>query len=269
MSKEMKINYPSGDGLLLTGVFDLPLEIDEFALMAHGIGTDKNEWNNLHCKMSRDLNEKGIGTFRFDYRGHGESQGTMREMTIMGEYLDIVSSAKKIKSKWDGPFSIIASSFGAGSAIFYSYNFPENVNSLILLNPVLDYNSTFLNALEDWGKESFNKEGYRHLEENGYLLLDKIYQLDAKLIAEFACIRPYEALSHLKCPVLTVHGDKDSMVPFEISKRYGRPNRKSKFMAIKNAEHGFVDWIDEIGTAQKSIENQKSVTEQIVKWIKK
>jgi uncharacterized protein len=269
MANEEKIDYKSGDGILLTGVFDSPEKIEEFALMAHGIGTDKNEWNNQHFKISKDLNEKNVGTFRFDYRGHGESQGTMREMTIMGEYLDIKSSADQIKKKWSGAISIIASSFGAGSAILYSSIFPENISSLILLNPVLDYNATFLNPLEDWGKESFNEVGYKNLKEKGYLLLDGIYQLDAKLIAEFACIKPYKVLNHLKCPVLTIHGDKDSMVPFQISKKYGRPNRRSKFVAVSKAEHGFIDWNDDEGTTSKSIENQNFVTEQIIKWIRK
>jgi pimeloyl-ACP methyl ester carboxylesterase len=193
----------------------------------------------------------------------------MREMTIMGEYLDIKSSAVQVKSEWAGSISIIASSFGAGSAIFYSSLFPKIVNSLILLNPVLDYNATFLNPLEEWGKGSFNDEGYNHLEEKGYLLLDGIHELDAKLIAEFSCIKPYEILSRLDCPVLTIHGDEDSMVPFQISKKYGSPNKKSKFVAISRADHGFIDYDDEEGTTSKSLENQSLVIQHIIKWIKK
>lgn len=269
MSNEKKISYASGDRLMLTGVFDLPAKIDQFAIMAHGIATDKNEWNNLHGRMSKGLNEKNIGTFRFDFRGHGESQGTMRGMTIMGEYLDVINSAKIIRSEWGHAFTIIASSFGAGPAIYYCSNFPQNVSSLILLNPVIDYTATFLNPLEEWGRESFNDKGYSHLEANGYLLLDGIHELDAKLIAEFSCLKPFKKLKHLKCPVLTIHGDKDSMVPFRISKQYGKPNHKSKFLSMKNAEHGFADWDDENGTTEKSLKNQKEVIDQIGKWIKK
>src|ERR1700753_2701266 len=96
MKNEKKISYQSGDGLLLSGVFNLAKKGNAFALMAHGINMDKNEWNNLHFKISNDLNEQNISTFRFDYRGHGESKGSIRDMTIIGEYLDVVSSVNEI-----------------------------------------------------------------------------------------------------------------------------------------------------------------------------
>lgn len=269
MNTEEKILYPSGDRLMLSGIYNLPAKSKSFVLMAHGINMDKNEWNNLHFRISQDLNDQSIGTFRFDYRGHGESQGTIRDMTIMGEFLDVKSSMDQIAKKWKKKVSILASSFGAGSSILYTVLNPEKVNSLILLNPVIDYNATFLNPIVEWGKDTFNKKGYKHLEENGYILLDGKDALDAKLIAEFQVIKPYEFLKNIKCPVLTIHGDKDSMVPYEISKKYGCPNKNSKFITIKNAEHGFVDWDDDEGTTDLSMKNQKYVTETIIDWIKK
>src|SRR5205085_2149402 len=140
--------------LLLSGVFNLVPKPKSFALMAHGIAMDKNEWNNLHFRIAQDLNDNNISTFRFDFRGHGESHGTMRDVTVIGEYLDIKSSINQIRKKWKGKISIIASSFGAGPSILYACLFPENINCLILLNPVLDYNTTFLNPIVDWAKES-------------------------------------------------------------------------------------------------------------------
>src|ERR1700694_1208423 len=99
--------------------------------MAHGITMDKNEWNNLHFKISQDLNANDIGTFRFDYRGHGESQGNIRDMTVTGEFLDVKSSINEIQKKWKKKVAIVASSFGAGSAIIYASLYPDNVSCLI------------------------------------------------------------------------------------------------------------------------------------------
>ena len=237
--------------------------------MAHGINMDKNEWNNLHFRISRDLNEQNISTFRFDYRGHGESEGALRDMTVVGEYLDLKNSVAEINKKWNGKISIIASSFGAPSAILYASLYPEKVSCLVLLNPVLDFDATFLNPKVAWGKDTFNKKGYEHLEKEGYILLDGQYQLGAKLIAEFQIIKPYLVLEEIKCPVLTIHGDKDSMVPYAVSKKYGRPNKKSEFITIKKAEHGFVRWDDDDGIKEESKQNQRLVTNYIVNWIKK
>jgi len=269
MSTEEKISYPSGDGIILSGVFDIAQKTDSFALMAHGINMDKNEWNNLHFRISKDLNEQNISTFRFDFRAHGESEGRKRDMTVVGEYLDIENSVKEVNRRWEKKISIIASSFGAPPSIIYTALFPEKVNCLILLNPVLDYDATFLNPIVEWGKETFNKEGYKYLERNGYILLDGEHELGAKLVAEFRIIKPFEFLENIKCPVLTIHGDKDSLVPYKISKKYGSPNRKSKFITIRNAEHGFVKSNDDEGVSEQSMKNQKRVTEYIIEWIKR
>src|ERR1035437_9926118 len=137
MSKEEKILFHSGDRLMLSGVFNLPDKMKAFTLMCHGITMDKNEWNNLHFRIAQDLGDQNIGTFRFDYRGHGESQGTMRDVTVTGEFLDVKSSMAQITKNWKKKISILASSFGAGSSILYAALFPERVSSLILLNPVI------------------------------------------------------------------------------------------------------------------------------------
>lgn len=269
MDQEQKVRYRSEDGLHLSGVFNRPPSTKHFALMAHGITMDKNEWNNLHFKIANDLSNQAIGSFRFDYRAHGESEGEMRDMTVVGEYLDVKSSVKQIKQVWKKKIAIVASSFGAGSSILYAALHPANISCLVLLNPVIDYNATFLNPTVDWAKESFNRLGFKHLEEKGFLLLDGKYELGAKLIAEFELVKPYEFLKSLKCPVLTIHGDKDSMVPYKVSKKYGAPNKRSKFITIKNAEHGFVDWDDEEGVTLLSSQNQAQVTKLIIEWISK
>jgi pimeloyl-ACP methyl ester carboxylesterase len=267
--KERKLTYKSADGLHLTGIICQPPVARMFALMAHGITMHKNEWNNLHFRIARDLAEHAIGSLRFDYRGHGESEGKMRDMTIIGELMDVKGSMKQIQSFWKKPVFIVASSFGAGSAILYAFLNPEKVRSLILLNPVLDYTATFLKPEVDWAKESFTKEAFKNLEQKGYLLLDGAHKLDAKLIEEFKLIRPYEYLNKLTCPVLTIHGNEDSMVPYSVSRKYGRPNKNSKFVTINDAEHGFVRWDDEEGNLPDSIQNQKKVTRLIIDWIKK
>ena len=81
-------------------------------------------------------------------------------------------------------------------------------------------------------------------------------------------IKPYEFLREVKCPVLTIHGNKDTMVPYEISKKYGVPNQKSQFITLKGADHGFIDFDDESGESKESHKNKEFVIEKIVEWIK-
>ena len=39
--------------------------------------------------------------------------------------------------------------------------------------------------------------------------------------------------------MLTLHGDKDTCVPYEVSQLYGTPNPRSQFVTVLDSEHGF------------------------------
>lgn len=269
MYKEKKLTYKSIDDTKLCGIFMLPEKIKGYVLLSHGINVNKNEWDNFYVDIARELYKKGFASFRFDFRGHGESGGAQREMTIIGETLDIAASIEQISKRWAGNISIIGMSFAAGPMIISSLQKKSKIKSLVLLCPVLDYVSTFLKPVVPWAKESFNKKGFEHLAKKGFLFLDGEFELGAKLIEEFRIIRPYELLKEIKLPVLIIHGEKDSMVPFRISRKFGKPNKNSHFMTIKNADHGFIDVNDEIGKSNKSIRNKRKVIEATVRWIER
>lgn len=269
MYKEKKLFYKSKDGTRLCGIFLSPEKIKGYVLLAHGINVNKNEWNNFYVDIAQELCKKGFASLRFDFRGHGESEGAQREMTIIGETLDIAASIEQISAQWDGNISIVGMSFGAGPAIILSSQRMPKIRALVLLCPVIDYVSTFLKPIVPWARGSFNKKGFEHLNKKGFLLLDSEFELGAKLIEEFKVIKPYEFLSETNLPVLVIHGDKDSMVPFKVSKRYGKPNKTSQFIEIRNSDHGFIDVNDETGKSNKSIRNIRKVVEATVAWIER
>jgi pimeloyl-ACP methyl ester carboxylesterase len=265
---EKKIYYQSKDKIKLCGIFSIPDKMNDFVLLTHGITMDKNEYDDFYKDVAKALYTNGIGTFRFDYRAHGESEGKQREMTIIGELIDIESSMEKISEVWKKQITIMGTSFGAGSSILYTALYPSNVKNLILLSPVLDYNATFIKPVTPWGKDNFNNKGFSQLKNKGYMLLDGEFELGVHLIEEFRVIKPYEFLTTINCPILTIHGDKDSMVPFKISEKYGQPNPRSKFIRIKNGGHGYMDFNDEIGDSKISLKNKNFIIQEIINWTK-
>lgn len=269
MLKGEKIFYKSKDGTKLCGIFLIPEKIKGYVLLAHGINVDKNEWGNFFVDIAQELYKKGFASFRFDFRGHGESGGAQREMTIIGETLDVTASIEQISMRWNGNISIIGMSFAAGPIILYCSQKMTKIKSLVLLCPVIDYVSTFLNPIAPWAKDTFNKKGVDHLDRKGFLLLDGEFELGAKLIVEFKVIKPYEFLKEIKLPLLVIHGNKDSMVPYKVSKKYGKPNKTSEFMTVKNADHGFIDIADETGKSESSLFKKRIVIEKAVTWIEK
>ena len=180
MFKEQKIFYKSKDDTRLCGIFLIPEKIKGYVLLAHGINENKNEWGDFYIDIAKELYKKGFASFRFDFRGHGESSGIQKDMTIMGETLDLTASIEQISKRWHGNISIIGMSFGAGPTILYSSQKISKIKCLVLLCPVIDYMSTFLNPIVPCAKSTFHKKGYQQLNKKGYISLYGDFKLDTK-----------------------------------------------------------------------------------------
>ncbi|MHC4155072.1 MAG: alpha/beta hydrolase [Planctomycetota bacterium] len=269
MIKEKKCRYNSGDGTQLTGILTAPVAPEGSVLLCHGIAVDKNEWNDFYVEVARRLYENTFASLRFDFRGHGESAGRPEDITVAGEALDVAASASKLIECVGGRISLVGTSFGAGPAIFYVKKNPELVKCLVLLCPVLDYVGTFLEPETPWAKEIFCEEGFRQLEETGHIALDEGFEVSRRLIEEFKVVKPWEVLSRVPCPVLTMHGDRDSMVPFRVSEEHGRPNADSEFVRVEGADHGFVEFGDEDGVWAESKANRGFVIQRVSDWVER
>lgn len=236
--KDIKFYIENTDGLKLCGILTAPrTAIKKCVVLCHGITVDKKEDGNF-IPLTKRLNQLGYPVFRFDFRGHGESEGDLEYMTISGEIDDLSACISFLERKGYINFAIVGASFGAVSTINYCESH-DNISCLVLWYPVLDLKKTFLSPELPWAKKSFNKKGFMHLKRKGYLLHDNQYKIGKDLIKEMDHYKPYSVLQSLTIPVLTLHGDKDTYVSYNLSKKYGKPNKKSQFLKLRGAEHGF------------------------------
>jgi alpha-beta hydrolase superfamily lysophospholipase len=237
-----KVSYQSGT-VQLSGVLHRHEGKPPVAtvILVHGIINNKDEDGNF-VALAEGLSKKGYEVFRFDFRGHGESEGRSEDVTIAGELQDLRTSIEKA-DKLSGtklPLIIVASSFGAVTSILYTASNAQRVAKLVLWNPVLDFRKTFLEAETPWGKTFFNADGYAELRAKGYITVPQTnFRFGRALIAEFDQIKPYRVLQDIKLPVLTVHGTEDTAVPYSVSKEYGTPNALSAFITHR-CDHSFV-----------------------------
>jgi uncharacterized protein len=244
-----KLSYRTPDGILLSAIVTRSSGRTERGnvIFAHGLNNNKDEDGNF-VKLSKMLSTLGYNSLRFDFRAHGESEGKSEDMTVSGELLDFETSAKVLEHMVGKPckFVVVASSMGASASILYASKHADKVEKLVLWNPVLDYDKTFLHAETPWGRTFFNAQGYRDLETQGYVTIPETdFRLGKVVVDEFRTIKPYELLSRFKMPVLTIHGTRDTDVPFSVAKKYGTPNKDSKFISHE-AEHTFPGMEDQL-----------------------
>lgn len=262
--KEEEFRFESIDGVELSGSFVPATDSQHYCLLAHGITGDKDEYGDFHRNICDNLYESGIGSIRFDFRGHGESDLAQRDVTVLGLLLDIKAAYLKLCDKTDiSELSVLASSFGSPPSIFFTQQYSDKISNLILLNPVLDFEATFLRPIVPWARESFNDSGMDHLQEKGYLVLDGAFEIGAEMVEEFRYLSPTAVLSDFDTPILAIHGDEDTKVPHSITKQYGTPTSDSEFVTVPGAGHGFSDpSCDEASEA-----NRDRVIMEVSEWL--
>src|SRR5205823_6108059 len=175
------------------------------------------EYLGLFREGAQWLGDRGITSIRFDFRGHGESSGSSLDFSIVGQNLD----ARAVMEFAQGEFPLAArihlvgASFGAPPAIFTAARYSDRIASVCLISPVLSYRRTFLEPETEWAKELFSNDRLRRLDETGRLYFDSKFCIGQRLVEEMRIIRPDAALSELQQRVLAIHGNRDSMVPYD------------------------------------------------------
>lgn len=75
------------DGLTLVGDREEPFgEIYDMAIIMHGFTANRN--TNLLKEIAANLRDENVASVRFDFNGHGESNGKFENMTVCNEIED-------------------------------------------------------------------------------------------------------------------------------------------------------------------------------------
>ena len=108
------------------------------AVMCHGFGGDKCEHFGMFKDFADALAQRGVASVRFDFNGHGESEGAMRDMTVPNE----IEDAKRViewvrKRPWcNGEVSLAGHSQGGVVAAMTAGELGSPaISRLVLLAP--------------------------------------------------------------------------------------------------------------------------------------
>lgn len=207
------------------------------AILVHGINTDLDE-GGMYARLAGRLAAAGLGVVRFSFRGHGRSGGSPRGATIAGEMLDVGAVAATARTRWpDVPLAVVAASMGAVPVIeTASFLRPD---LLVLWNPVLDLQRTFVEPELPWGHVNFSAAAWTAADRDGFLILDGEFEIGRVLLAELRRYQPLRSLTELpRTPTLIVHAENDSYVSFDIA-RVTAARLGHDFHAMEGSDHGF------------------------------
>ena len=226
------------------------------ALLLHGFGNTKSESHRMCVKLARALEDHGIASLRFDYRGCGDSAGNFEDLTIRSQILDASEALrflvrhKRINSR---RLALIGMSMSGAIAAHVLARDPRRIKTAALIAPVADGGGILDEFSTPDAVASLAQTGIA--EHWGNLV-------GVEFIRQFAEMKPLREIVKSKCPVLLVHGSGDETVPAEHSDLYERAlqsgKRTVKKVIIPDADHTFskliweqrflkatVDWLSE------------------------
>jgi hypothetical protein len=267
--RSAETEFQSLDGIRLRGTLVVPPGRSANAtVLVHGGGVTRHE-GGFYTRLASGLAEAGIPSLRFDIRGHGESEGRQEDLTISGILNDIRSAVEHVTSETGSrQANLVGASFGGGISACYASRYPEQIERLVLINPLLNYKKRFIDDKPYWHDEHIGREAGDELTAQGFISHSPTFKLGRPLLNEVFYIQPHLALGEVKAPTLIVHGTKDTFVPIESSRNaVGSFAGEARLVEIDGAQHGIA--VDEDPQYQnpQTREWQAYVIRAITEWL--
>ena len=205
----------------------------QMVIIAHGFMGNKNE--PLLKDIAENLLKKGVASIRFDFNGHGQSEGKFEHMTVLNEIEDAnrifnyVSSLDYVKS-----VSMVGhSQGGVVTAMTAGELGAEKVSAVVLLAPAAVLRDDAIRG---------NSMGavYDPLDPpdsvplyGGRLHLGRDYILTA------FSLPIYETAARYTGPAAIIHGTGDRIVPYTYGERFHTTWQGSRMYLLPGFDHGF------------------------------
>ncbi len=231
---EEKLYFKNSNGLNLCGILSNPSSDSKktIIILCHGFGSSKN--SRTYVELQRRLNKFQLSTFRFDFFGHGESEGKFKDITISEAIDDILCAIKLLKSKSYSELGLIGSSFGGIASIITA----SKVNDLFVLalkSPVSNFEDKFLATTSKEAMDKWKKKGYHY-----YVRSDgERKKINYTFFEDCKNNDGYDAAKKIKIPTLIVHGDNDESVPISQSKKTATLIQRCTLKIIRGADHQY------------------------------
>ena len=232
-------------GLTLRGMLHMPDNVSgkvPAVIIFHGFTGNKMEPHFIFVKLSRMLEKKGIASVRFDFGGSGESDGDFIDMTLSGEIRDahnILDYVKKLDGIDPERIGVVGLSMGGAVASVLAGERKDEIKTLCLWAPAGTMGELVRKQIAGLGRdmaEDIRKAGY--VELNGFRVGIGFYE-DVMKLDILGKAKGFDK------NVLLIHGEKDDVVPVEVSERYLKCyGGKATLKIIKDADHTFnnSDW---------------------------
>ena len=230
----LKISLPDG--------FDTVTGKCPMVILMHGIFSSK-DYNPMPA-LAKGLADEGMASIRFDFDGHGKSEGRMQDMTIEKELADARAIWEYVKAlPYVQGIGLLGHSQGGVIASMTAGRLAAEgyaPDGLVLIAP----GSVIKEACQ--GGKFFNarfdpKDPPEYIRCWGFMKLGREYLLTTQQLDIYGTAEAY------KGPVRILHGTKDSIVPMWCSEKFADSyGENSELVVIEGENHTITNKTKEV-----------------------
>ncbi|HXO21862.1 MAG TPA: alpha/beta fold hydrolase [Thermoanaerobaculia bacterium] len=177
-------------------------------LYLHGFGSDQSGEKAEFFR--RRAVESGFGFCSFDFQGHGQSGGTMRDLTLSRNLDDVSRVRRFLAERGCERICLLGSSMGGGTGLWFAALHPGEVVAGLHIAPALHLDR----ALVAWA----GPERARAWQETGAIHFENDLvscKLGWGLIEDLRAHPAEDLRSRHRTPALLLQGKKDDSVPWQ------------------------------------------------------
>ncbi len=208
-------------------------------IILHGLTGNMNE--ELEIRLAESLAKEGVASLRFDFNGHGHSEGSFNDMTISNELEDARRVYRYVASlPWVKDISLWGhSQGGVVSAMLAGELGKSKIKRVVLVAPA--------GLIRDDAIRG-NFFGYRFDPSNppDTLKFWKGLPLGKEYLKDAARQPIYETAARYKGPVCIIHGTGDRGVPFTSGLHFKQVMPRSEIHLIEGEGHVFSRKVKEV-----------------------
>lgn len=185
----------------------------------------------------------GLAFCSFDFRGHGESEGSLRDITLTRNLEDVGTVRAWLAARGHERVVLFGSSMGGATALWYADAEPGGVLAAVHVAPAVG----MLGGFERWagpeGIERWRREGTIRFRNElveadlGWGLMEDLYGRDLDALARRTAV-----------PTMFLQGKRDSTVDWRDVARFASaaPPGKIELVLYDDGDHRLTDRKDEL-----------------------
>jgi alpha/beta superfamily hydrolase/peroxiredoxin len=203
----------------------------QMAIVMHGFGGNKD--SKLLELICDSLQANGVASLRFDFNGHGASEGEFKDMTVPNEVADAIKVYEYVRTlPYVSNISLTGHSQGGVVASMAAGELGNKISKVVLLAP-----ASILR--EDAIRGSVMGAQYDPLDPPGTLQLFGSLLLGRDYMKTAFSLPIYETAAKYTGSACIIHGTGDRVVPYTCGERYHAIWKDSELDILDGFDHGF------------------------------